>query len=138
MLANNFVRWTPAIDEGASFAAQNSVDIFVEAIILLATNQSGSSISGPLVHNREVVVHISALGNIFAQATPARARATHWWFISKGPIDFVNAVNRLLNNDVARKPHMVLPIAKLKLHVAPLGLARIDAQWTGEIITVHG
>ena len=33
---------------------------------------------------------------------------------------------------------MVLPIAKLKFHVAPLWLARLGSQGTGEIIAVHG
>ena len=33
---------------------------------------------------------------------------------------------------------MVLPIAKLKFHVAPLWLARLCSQGTGEVIAVHG
>ena len=117
---------------GCPLAADNMIGDVLRAAGHLATVGVQADAIGVFVDDGEVVEDLALL--FAADLAAADARSPHGRLVVHDPGRLVQAVDVLLDVEIAGEPGEVVPVAELVLHVAPLGLAGGVKQRRGEVV----
>ncbi len=122
----------PAVDEGEPLGARDPVGVVVGAVGLLTAREEAPRTVVVLVDRGEVVEDVATL-RARSVAAAAEGDAAQRRLVVLRPVELVDAVAGLLDDDVAREPVEVPPVLELELHVAPVGLASLHTERTAVV-----
>ncbi len=124
---------------GGAFSAVDQIGAIVGALIELAAVGEATDLPPagqiPLEDVAEVVIDIAELRGS-ALLTTAGAGNARGRNVAHHPKRLVEAVDVLLDDVIAGEIGVIEPVADLVLHVAPLGLAGLAPEPTGEVVGV--
>src|SRR5262249_19808477 len=126
-----------AVAQGRRAArAHHEIGDVVGAVGLLAAHAKALDAVGKFVGDRHVVVNVAEL-TARADLAAARAVTAFRVLVAHHPAHLVQAVDVLLDVEVAGQPGEIQPIPQLPLHVAPALLARPVPQRAGVVGTLQ-